>query len=220
MQSSRCSSRCSSKRSSRTKRFRVAALHLRHVLESQVIGHQRGDLRGVVVRKAQPPADLFSHARAHFHVTIEANPAIRSRRRRKRRRLADVVQQDAPRQSRRTVLPSALPASSACESTRRLRDGIAAAARLPSSAKFREEACGSKPVSSSSSNPRRAAPSVSSLVSSSRTRSAETCADFRRELLNRAQRFGLDRVAESRGEAHGAQHPAACLRGNVLRRGR
>ena len=64
----------------------------------------------------------------------------------------------------------------------------------------------SRPVSSSSSKARRAWPSVSILVSSSRTRSRLTCVNARRQRADGREGFRLDAVAEARGEAHGAQH--------------
>src|SRR5271155_491983 len=73
------------------------ALHLRHVLEPQMIGHQRRDLRGIVVREAQALADLLRHHGADFYMTIKTYAAVRSNRRRKRRRLAHIVQKHAPR---------------------------------------------------------------------------------------------------------------------------
>ena len=36
-------------------------LHLADILEAQVIGDERDDLRGVVVREAQAAADVFCH---------------------------------------------------------------------------------------------------------------------------------------------------------------
>ena len=36
-------------------------LHLGDIFEAQVIGNEGGDLRGVVIRKAQAAADFFRH---------------------------------------------------------------------------------------------------------------------------------------------------------------
>ena len=40
-----------------------------------MISDECGDLRGVVVRKAQPAADLLGHAGSHLYVLVEANSA-------------------------------------------------------------------------------------------------------------------------------------------------
>ncbi len=64
----------------------------------------------------------------------------------------------------------------------------------------------SNPVSSNSSNPRRAAPSVNNLVSSSRTRSARSLRNLRGEILRCRHRFRLDLESKSRGKPHGPHH--------------
>src|SRR5579864_9008035 len=76
--------------------FQRRCTHLRHVLEPQMICHQQRDLLGVVIGKAQPPANLFGHARSHLYVLIESDPVIWARRRFESWRLAHVVQQHTP----------------------------------------------------------------------------------------------------------------------------
>jgi hypothetical protein len=66
-----------------------------------MIGDERGDLRSVVIGESQPTADLLRHASSDLDVLVESNSAIRPRRRCKRRGLANVMKQDAPRERRR-----------------------------------------------------------------------------------------------------------------------
>src|ERR1700686_1608337 len=73
--------------------------HLRHVRESHVIGNQRQNLPGVIFRKTQALADFTGHLHADIHMIVEANTI---RRHAERRRLADIMQESAPRQRRRT----------------------------------------------------------------------------------------------------------------------
>jgi hypothetical protein len=63
----------------------------------------------------------------------------------------------------------------------------------------------SRPVSSSNSKARRARPSVSILVSSSRTRSRLTDGSAA-EAADGLHGGGVEFKAEARGKAHGAQH--------------
>ena len=64
--------------------------------ELHVVVHQPKDLLGVLVGEAQSPADGLSHAHPDFDVIIESNAVPRLRGGLKGRRLADVVEQDAP----------------------------------------------------------------------------------------------------------------------------
>jgi hypothetical protein len=51
-------------------------LHLAYVFEAQMIRNKGGNLGRVVIGEAQAAADVFRHARAHFHVLIESDAAI------------------------------------------------------------------------------------------------------------------------------------------------
>ena len=73
-------------------------IHPLHVGETHVIVDQRQNLVGVIVGKAQASADFRSHLNAHFHVAVKTD-SIRGDA--ERRRLADIVEQGAPGQSRR-----------------------------------------------------------------------------------------------------------------------
>jgi len=72
-------------------------VHLHHVRKAHVIGDQGENLLAVVFRKSQTMADSLRHFDADVHMPIETD-AIGSHA--KRRRLAHIVQQRAPGQSR------------------------------------------------------------------------------------------------------------------------
>src|ERR1700722_16755392 len=78
-------------------------LHLGHILEPEVICHERCDLLCILIRKSQPAADLLCHNCTHFHMSVKSNASVRTDGRRERRRLADVMQQNYPRERERTA---------------------------------------------------------------------------------------------------------------------
>ena len=69
--------------------------------ESHVVVDQGKNLRGVVIRKTEVPTNFFCHLHAHVHMAVESD-AIR--RDAKGRRLAHIMQERTPRQSRRARL--------------------------------------------------------------------------------------------------------------------
>ena len=127
-------------------------LHARDMAEAHVIVDQRENLRGVVIREAQAPADFFGNLDAHIHMIIEAD-AVGSHA--KRRRLAHIVQQRAPGQRGRARTAADCPAAAACAQTRRPRDETPAAAATPFIAEISGSTSFSRPLSSSSRNARR-----------------------------------------------------------------
>lgn len=52
------------------------SLHLWHVLETQMIRNERGNLRRVVVREPEATADFFGHARTDFDVLVKSNASV------------------------------------------------------------------------------------------------------------------------------------------------
>src|SRR6266404_8080251 len=74
--------------------------HPRHVFKPHVMFHQRKDLLGIVIREFQPSQNLPRDRHAHFHVPIESDPVSRLIRGSKRRWLAHIMQEHAPRQGR------------------------------------------------------------------------------------------------------------------------
>ena len=146
-------------------------LHALHIVEAHVVGHQRLNLLGVVVGEVQAPANLVRHRHPDFDVSVEPNAV---RRHAKRRRLAHIVQQRSPRQRARAVRRATAPAASSCGSTHRPQDETAAAAPRHACARSPAALLSASPRWSSNSNACRAWPSVSILVSSSRTRSRLT----------------------------------------------
>jgi hypothetical protein len=64
-------------------------IHLEHLREAHMVIHQRQNLLGLVVRKAQPPANFGSHPHANVNMPVESNTI---RRNAKRRRFPHIVQ--------------------------------------------------------------------------------------------------------------------------------
>jgi len=81
--------------------FQCRGLHLRDILETQVVCDERCNLRCVVVREAETAANLFGHARADFDMLVKPNAASGTEGGRESRGFADVVKQDAPSQGGR-----------------------------------------------------------------------------------------------------------------------
>ena len=124
----RCRARCSAKVIQPEESLQRRSLHARRVGKAHVVFDQRKNLLRLIVRKTKAPADLRADRHAHFHVPVKANAVGRFA---KRRRLAHIVQQRAPRQRQSRSPAPAAPAASACASTRRPRDDTAAAAATP-----------------------------------------------------------------------------------------
>src|ERR1700730_10824278 len=71
-------------------------LHLNNVLKPQVVPNKGGDLVGILVREAQPPADVFGHARTDFDVLVEPDAPLGSGGGSKRRWLTHVMKEHPP----------------------------------------------------------------------------------------------------------------------------
>ena len=180
-------------------------LHLRDVLEAQVVGDQRGDLRGILIRESEPPANLLRHARADLDVLVEPDAAVGPGGRREGGRLADVVQQDAPGQSWRAAGGKAFehhervnPDVSFGMKLRRLLDALHPrdfGQKLGQQPRFVEQL----EAAARGAFGEQLGEFVAQALGGN-------LVDFRRELDDRAEGARFDRVAEPRGEAHGAHH--------------
>ena len=73
-------------------------LHPLYIAETHVVFYQRGNLRRLLIREAEPTANVLGNLYSNLHMAVEANP---TRPRLESRRLAHVVQQSTPCQGRR-----------------------------------------------------------------------------------------------------------------------
>ncbi len=76
--------------------FKGGLAHLGDIFELHVIGDEGFDLVGVVVGKAKTAAEVIGHADANVDVAIKADAVPGFRSGTEGRRLADVMEQDAP----------------------------------------------------------------------------------------------------------------------------
>ena len=188
-------------------------LHARHVAEAHVILDQRQNLFGLVVRKAQAPANFFRDLHANLDVVIEAD-AIR--RHAKRRGLAHIVQQRSPRQRHRARLRQMI------EQQQRVHKHIAFGMELRrllhalhrrnfrqhmlEQAAFIQQKKRTPPVAFR----QHAGQFIAHPL-------ARHNLDLLRQFLHGRKRRRLDRVFEPRREAHGAQHAQLVFRKPLLR---
>jgi len=108
-------------------------LHALHLAEAHVMADERENLIGLVVREAQTMADFGRHLDSDLDMAIEANAIGRNA---KGRRLPTSCS-SAPQARVFDAPAGSFSAAATCARTRRLRDDIAEAARLPSWPRFR-----------------------------------------------------------------------------------
>ena len=168
----RCNSRCSSNFGRRRKRFSVDSFIRSAWPKRMWLATSAAICRVSSLEKCRRRQISSAMRTPNLDVSVKADAV---RRHAKRRRLANIMQQRAPGQSARSTAAAVSPAAAGCESTRRPRDETAAAAPRRACGPPRAALPSAGRCCRAAQTPCRAWPSVSILVSSSRTRSALTC---------------------------------------------